>query len=92
MAKILIGRKLSDTTDSVTAVQGDAGSQAWPVREVSGLVPKEYDHVLLTYDSPPNENDIVQVTYKVGGSGGTTVAVLSITYDANRNISSVTRA
>lgn len=91
MAKILIGRKLSSATDSVTVVQGSAGSTAWPVKDLNRLVPVAYDYIELTYAAAPNQDDITGVVYKSGGAGGTTVATLAITYNANRNISTVTR-
>ena len=91
MAKILIGRKLSSATDSVTVVQGSAGSAAWPVKDLNRLVPVAYDYIELTYAAAPNQDDITGVVYKTGGAGGTTVATLAITYNANRNISTVTR-
>ena len=91
MAKILIGRTLHQSTDSVTVKQGDAGSAGWPVKDLNKLVPVEYDYIELTYDSPPNQDDITQVVYKQGGAAGTTVTTLAITYNSNRNIESVTR-
>lgn len=89
MAKILIGRKLNQTTDSVTAKQGDAGAAGWPVKDLNKLVPTEYDYVSLTYVGATDNIDTV--TYKTGGAGGTTVATLTLTYDGNDRITSVTR-
>lgn len=91
MAKILIGRKLNSATDSVTVAQGAAGSSAWPVKDSNKLVPVAYDYIELTYAPAPNQDDITGVVYKTGGPSGTTVATLAIVYNADRNISSVTR-
>jgi len=91
MAKILIGRKLNQSTDSVTAKQGAAGTVGWPVKDLNKLVPREYDYLELTYAPAPNQDDITGVVYKTGGASGTTVATLSLTYNGDRNIASVTR-
>ena len=92
MAKITIGRKLDQTTDSVTAAQGDpsTSANAWPVADVHKLVPKQFDHITLTY---VGTTDYVQTaTYRTGGAGGTVVAVLTIVYDGDFRITSVTRS
>lgn len=44
----------------------------------NGLVPEEYDYIQLGYTG----SDLTTVTYKIGGSGGTTVATLTMTYSA----------
>ncbi len=91
MAKILIGRTLDQSTDSVTAQQGDPGTSAnaWPVGEVNKLVPLQYDHIELTY---VGSTDFVETAkYYVGGAGGTLVATLTIAYDTEFRITSVTR-
>jgi hypothetical protein len=51
-----------------------------------GLIPTTYDYISLTYSG----SNITTAVYKVGGSGGTTVASLALTYSGN-NITSVTR-
>lgn len=86
MAKILIGRTLDSSTDSVTTEQGPA-STPWLVAEQTGLVPEEYDYVDLGYTGAL----LTSVVFKTGGAGGTTVATLSLTYDANDNLDTVTR-
>lgn len=42
----------------------------------NGLVPESYDYIALGYTG----SDLTTVTYKTGGSGGTTVATLTMTY------------
>lgn len=91
MAKITIGRKLNQSTDSVTAKQGDAGTSPWAVGEVNKLVPKQFDHIELTY---VGATDYVQTAeYYQGGAPpvGTLVATLTIAYDGSYRITSVTR-
>ena len=52
------------------------------------LVPEAYDYLLLAYDGSDN---LTTVTYKSGGSGGTTVATLTLAYTGS-NLTSVTRS
>jgi hypothetical protein len=86
MAKILIGRTLDQSTDSVTVAQGDAGAAAWPVGNLNQLVPEEHDHIELGYTG----SNLTSVVYKQGGSGGTVVATLALTYSGDR-LQTVTR-
>lgn len=53
------------------------------------LVPYNYDYI----DISPSTARPTTVTYKTGGSGGITVATLTIAYDGStNNITSVTRS
>lgn len=52
-----------------------------------GLAPTDYDYVSLGYTGA----NITTVEYKKGGSGGTTVATLTLTYSGS-NITSITRS
>lgn len=90
MAKILIGRKLTAAADSVTVTQGPAGGAPWLVAEVNKLVPKQYDYIeVLTKNV---NGDPTSVQYKTGGIGGTLVATLTIVYDVDGDLLSVTRS
>ena len=52
----------------------------------------EFDYIALTYVSSGNgEGEIETATYKTGGSGGSTVATLTITYNSDDEISSITK-
>ena len=86
MAKILIGRTLDSTTDSVTTEQG-VSSTPWTVSDENVLVPEPHDYIELGYTL----NLLTSVVYKLGGAGGTTFATLSLTYDGNENLLTVTR-
>lgn len=90
-------------TDSV-GIKNVSGTQINPATEAkqddiisaitgsAGLVPDSYDYVALTYVSAGNGiGEIETATYKTGGSGGTTVAILTLAYDANSNLTSVTK-
>jgi hypothetical protein len=48
------------------------------VRNIPGLNIPEHDYVALTYHG--TTNNVATATYKRGGSGGTTQAVLTLSY------------
>lgn len=52
----------------------------------SGLVPDTYDYISLSYTG----DNLTGVVYKTGGSGGTTVATLTLTYSGS-DLTSVSR-
>lgn len=66
----------------------DNGDSTYSIASVniSALVPKVYDYISLSYTG----DNITGVVYKTGGSGGTTVATLTLTYSGS-NVTSVTR-
>jgi len=77
------GCSLTDTELRATPVE---------VTQMNALVPDEYDYIALTYVATGNgEGEVETVTYKTGGSGGTTVATLTLTYNSDNEISSVTK-
>jgi len=63
------------------------------VQDIAGLYIPSHDYVALTYVSSGNgAGEIQTITYKDGGSSGTTVAVLTLAYDSNNKLTSVTKA
>jgi len=57
------------------------------------LVPEEYDYIALTYvASGDGEGEVETVVYKSGGSGGTTVATLTLTYNSDDEVATVTKS
>lgn len=57
------------------------------------LVPATYDFISMTYVTSGNGvGEIETVTYKQGGTSGTTVAILTLTYDSSNRIESITRS
>jgi hypothetical protein len=54
----------------------------------TGLLPGPYDYIQFSSFSGTNPQIIV---FKSGGSGGTTVATLTLTYDGSGNCTSITR-
>ena len=89
MAKILIGRKLNFTTDSVTVAQGTAGGSPWLVAELNKLIPAQYDYIeVITKNS---DGCPTLVEFKTGGAGGILIATLTIVYDIDGDLASVAR-
>jgi hypothetical protein len=64
------------------------GRSVSPVPTVEGLEIPAHDYISLTYSG----TDLTGVVYKRGGSGGTTVATLALTYDGSGNLTSVTKS
>lgn len=69
----------------------DEQSNSFSYNNVADLVKEAYDYIALTYVTSGNgTGEIETVTYKNGGAGGTTVAVLTLTYDGSDRIASIT--
>lgn len=79
---------ISSATLSVTAdgveIKNDAGN---PIPTIEGLSIPKHDYVSLTYTG----TNLTGVAYKVGGSGGTTVATLTLAYSGSQ-LTSVTKS
>src|SRR5579863_3092136 len=58
------------------------------IETLNSLVPSVYDYIALSYTS----GNLTTAVYKFGGSGGTVVSTLTIAYDSNNNITSVTKS
>jgi|LULO01.1.fsa_nt_gb hypothetical protein len=65
-----------------------------PTQVLKGLSIPAHDYVALTYTGADNagSEDPNTITYKMGGSSGTTVATLTITYAAAGRIATITKA
>lgn len=69
-------------------VETDAGLTAVRTLGLGGFLGGiEYDYVDVDY----TDGNITLVTYKTGGSGGTTVATLTITYNSSNCIETITK-
>jgi len=67
------------------AVNVNSGTK--PVVTMSGLNIPLYDYVDCSYTG----SNLTGVVFKVGGSGGDTVATLALTYDGSNNLLTVTK-
>lgn len=81
-----IGGATEDKQDAQLAKMPDLVSGSVPV--VTGLEIPEHDHISLSYTS----GNLTGVTYRTGGSGGTVVATLTLTYDGSNNLLTVTKS
>lgn len=62
------------------------------LQNIVGLEIPAHDYIAITYVPSGNGTGEIQtVVFKTGGSGGTTVATLTLAYDANDNLTSVTK-
>ena len=62
------------------------------LRKLIGFEIPAYDYIALTYvSSGDGQGEIETVTYKKGGASGATVAVLTLTYNPDDEIATITR-
>ena len=62
------------------------------LQAVAGLVTEPFDYIALTYVAAGDGIGEVQTAiFKTGGSGGTTVATLTLAYNGDDKLSSVTK-
>lgn len=90
-----IAAKLSGAYYAITTTL--LGSkQALDVNVAGSAVPgfniEDYDYIALTYVAAGDGvGEIETATFKTGGSGGTTVATLTLTYNTDDKIATVTK-
>lgn len=73
------------TVSNEVEIKNDSGN---PVPVVTGLEIPEHDYIALSYTA----GNLTGVVYKTGGSGGTTVATLTLAYDGSGNLTSVAKS
>lgn len=74
-------------------IENADGTLAQRTVNVANLITQAYDYISLTYVAAGNgAGEIETVTYKTGGAAGTTVATLTLTYDASNRIQDITRS
>ena len=80
------------TTNEVEEI-GSTNNRLWTDAIIkNSLVVDAYDYVILTYVAAGNgAGEIETATYKTGGASGTTVAVLTLAYNASNEIETVTK-
>lgn len=80
------------STGLSTTTALDAGTYSL-TQITEGLSIPKYDYISLTYVASGNGTGEIQtVTYKQGGSGGQTVATLTLGYDASNRLNTITRS
>jgi hypothetical protein len=78
------GATLSLDADGVE-IKNDSGN---PIPTIDGLEIPAHDYIDLSYTGA----NLTGVVYKTGGSGGSTVATLTLAYDGSNNLISVTKS
>ena len=79
------------TTSVVSSVASIDSKLTAPlqVRTINSLIPVAYDY--FTISSKNAAGDPLVIVYKIGGSAGTTVATLTLTYDVDGDLATATR-
>lgn len=83
--KVDIGSATLSVTADGVEIKNDSGN---PIPTIQGLEIPAHDYMALTYTGA----NLTGVVYKDGGSGGTTVATLTLAYDGSSNLTSVTKS
>ena len=86
--QIIVGRSVDGKY--ITIRVDDDGNA---LSKLVGFEIPSYDYIALTYfgAGDDGEGEIETVVYKTGGAGGTTVATLTLAYNASNEISSITK-
>lgn len=62
----------------------DQDENALKIVDLAALIPKQYDHITLTYVASGNgAGELETATYRTGGQTGTVVGTITLTYDAS---------
>lgn len=64
-----------------------ANSGTRPVITMADFNTPLHDYVACTYTG----SNLTQLVYKTGGSGGTTVATITLAYDGDNRVTSITK-
>lgn len=97
-----VGNKAGDqpvpvTVPSLPLPSGAATSvnqttQTTLLQGIAGFIITGYDYIALTYVAVGNgAGEIETAIFKTGGSGGTTIATLTLTYNASNEVATVTK-
>lgn len=78
---------LNATTNRLQVEIPAISSSTDSIASFQGLCIPEHDYIALGYTS----SDVTTITYKTGGSSGTTVATLTLAYDGSSNLLSITK-
>lgn len=74
-------------TNAAQETGGNLASVNAGIETLNSLVPSVYDYIALSYTS----GNLTTAVYKDGGMSGAVVSTLTIAYDVDNNITSVTR-
>ena len=87
-----VGLKDSGGTTIDPATEAKQDNIITELQKTIGFEIPAHNYIALTYVAAGNGvGEIETVTFKTGGSGGTTVATLTLTYNASNKIATVTK-
>ena len=82
----------SSTLPTGAATSAKQDTQTTLLQGIAGFTVTGYDYIALTYVAAGNGvGEIETAIFKTGGSGGTTIATLTLTYNASNEIATVTK-
>jgi hypothetical protein len=84
----LIENKLNTIIGIETPQAADVANIKTNTASIAGMQIPPYNYTSLSYTG----SNLTSVVYKSGGSGGTTVATLTLGYDGSNNLTSVTKS
>jgi hypothetical protein len=83
-----IENKLDTIIGIETPQAADVANIKTNTASIAGMQIPPYNYVYCSYTG----SNLTGVVYKTGGSGGTTVATLTLSYDGSNNLTSVTKS
>ena len=69
------------------ATEGKQDNIITGINVLNSLAPSVYDYISFAYTG----SNITTIVFMTGGSGGTTVSTLTLAYDTNDNLTSITK-
>ena len=84
---------IGDTpTEAATSTSAKQDTQTTLLQGIAGFTVTGYDYIALTYVAAGNgAGEIETAIFKTGGAGGTTIATLTLTYNASNEVATVTK-
>jgi len=84
----MVDKTILITEQKIPLLFRDNGDGTFSIYSSSNsILPSVYDYVVFTYSG----TNVETATYKIGGANGTTVAVLTMTYDVSNNLLTIIR-
>jgi len=86
------GSNIGSTPPSGASTSAKQDTQTTLLQGIAGFTITGYDYITLTYVASGNgAGEIETAIFKTGGAGGTTIATLTLTYNASNEVATVTK-
>ena len=92
--KVIVLGKVKTTNPDGSNIGSTAkqDTQTTLLQGIAGFTITGYDYITLTYVASGNgAGEIETAIFKTGGAGGTTIATLTLTYNASNEVATVTK-